>query len=1031
MLLVMVAVAPGIAVVIYSSIELQRDEAIKAQVELESVSKLVAATQEQWIESVRQALTAVAVGPLARAGDLSKLCGDFLHTVKSYSSSYTNIGILDPDGILRCHTLAGIGPIDLSHRRFFKKGISTHQFAIGDYMLGFLTGRKVLGFGMPIYSSTGALSGLAYATVDLDHVNRQLQTIALPPTMHIAVTDAAGTILLSNNSGVSLIGQPLSEPLLLDAITQHQGARLVRSQTQGETWLHALRPLGGAQASDLSVAVSVRMTDAAAIANAHSRLQLGIMALASVLGLLLAGLLARHTLARPILVLLAKMQHVEQGHDRDITLLSTPPAKLESTELAELDVRFSNLVTSLQVHQKQLIKAQQITKVGFYQLDLKTRLYTASPIVYDILGLDPAVSTITIAQYEALLYPDDRTKVKAHRDHLFQGGQPLHLQYRVVRPSGEIRWIDAFGFIEKAEDGTPLLYSGAIQDITERMNADQAAQIREKQYQLLFEHSLDGVLQGAPDGRVVAANPAACVILGMSEQALQAVGRSGVVALDDPRLAPLLEERAANGRASGQLRMVRGDGSQFEAELTTSMYADATGSLITSVVFRDITKRIQSEQEIHRLAFYDALTDLPNRRMLMDRLSVLVASSKRSGQVGAVLFMDLDHFKHVNDARGHAIGDLLLQQVTTRLLGVLREEDTVARIGGDEFVVLLPALSQEFTHAALLAMAVAEKLREALTQPFHIDDQPYTTSGSVGVTLLPKIGQTAADLLREADTAMYRAKQGGRNRIAFFEETMQFEAESRLALANDLAQAIGTDQLEMVLQAQFDAAGHAVGGEMLMRWTHPKRGPISPNNFIPVAEESGLIVPLGKWVLYQGCLAVLQLEQAGRPMAISINVSPRQFHQADFVACVQSALADTGARASNLILEVTEGLLIDNIDATIARMDALVAMGIRFSIDDFGTGYSSLGYLRKLPLYELKIDRSFVQDTPKDPGHTAIVQSILSMAAHLGLHVVAEGVETEEQASFLRAAGCTGMQGYFFARPMRLEAWLQREVVHT
>ena len=441
------------------------------------------------------------------------------------------------------------------------------------------------------------------------------------------------------------------------------------------------------------------------------------------------------------------------------------------------------------------------------------------------------------------------------------------------------------------------------------------------------------------------------------------------------------------------------------------------------MVMRDVTDRLRTEQYIHKLAFFDALTELPNRRLLMDRLAILLAAAQRSNLVGAILFIDLDHFKNVNNARGHATGDALLRQVAQRLSAMLRSEDTVARIGGDEFVILIPSNSTDFVTGAQHAMAIADKVREALAEPFYIDAQPYGSGASIGVTLLPRAGQTTEDLLREADTAMYRAKNGGRNRIAFFESAMQSEVEERLALESDLARAIGTDQIVMHLQPQFNRAGVAVGGELLLRWTHPERGAVSPAHFIPVAEESGLILRLGDWVVHQGCLAVLQLQAAGYPLPVSLNCSPRPFRPADFGARVQSILADTGAPASLLIFEVTEGLLIDNLDDTICRMNELVAIGIRFSIDDFGTGYSSLAYLRRMPLYELKIDRSFVQDTP---GDTAIVQSILSMAAHLDLRVVAEGVETLAQADFLNAAGCSVLQGYLFARPMPLARWLEQ-----
>ena len=430
--------------------------------------------------------------------------------------------------------------------------------------------------------------------------------------------------------------------------------------------------------------------------------------------------------------------------------------------------------------------------------------------------------------------------------------------------------------------------------------------------------------------------------------------------------------------------------------------------------------------DIHRLAFFDVLTGLPNRRLLMDRIDKLLASSERGGTWSAVMFIDLDRFKTINDARGHAIGDALLCNAAERLSRLMRKADTVARIGGDEFVVLLGHLSAEpqaATHAALL---VAEKIRAAIAEEFEIEGQSYNSTASIGVTMLPKAGQTAQDLLREADTAMYRAKSEGRNGIAFFEKAMQAEVEKRLSMERDLAAALAAGELQMHVQAQVDRDGRTVGGELLMRWPQPDGTMVPPNVFIPVAEESGLIVALGAWALRQACAAVLALDAAGLPMPLSVNVSPTQFRQADFVAQVQRALADSGAPAAMLILEVTEGLLIDKMDDTIARMHQLAALGLRFSIDDFGTGYSSLAYLKKMPLYELKIDRSFIIDTPDDDNSRALVQSILAMAGHLGLRVVAEGVETQAQADFLVAHDCACMQGYLYARPMPLAALIER-----
>ncbi|MDB5916401.1 MAG: diguanylate cyclase [Massilia sp.] len=472
---------------------------------------------------------------------------------------------------------------------------------------------------------------------------------------------------------------------------------------------------------------------------------------------------------------------------------------------------------------------------------------------------------------------------------------------------------------------------------------------------------------------------------------------------------------------TGELQYYTKLGTPFWIELELVPFADEGGKNTHWVaVGRDITERKKSENRIHRLAFFDVLTGLPNRRLLMERLDTLLASAQAGAGYGAVMFIDLDNFKFINDARGHAIGDALLRNAADRLSRLVQKGDTVARIGGDEFVVLLAQLGQDGDSATKRALTVAEKIRKSIAETFEVDGQSYDSSASIGVTLLPKPGQSVHDLLREADTAMYRAKADGRNGVAFFEATMQAEVERRLTLERDLAAAFDDGDLAMHLQLQVGCDGVPVGAELLMRWQRADGTMVSPDLFIPAAEASGLILPLGRWALRCACLAWLQLAQAGHALPLSVNVSPRQFRQADFVAQVKAVLAETGAPAAGLIFEVTEGLIIDNLDETIARMHELAALGIRLSIDDFGTGYSSLAYLKRMPLYELKIDRGFIHDTPGDANGTAIVQSILAMAGHLGLRVIAEGVETQAQAAFLAANGAPGMQGFLFARPMPL-----------
>jgi len=476
-------------------------------------------------------------------------------------------------------------------------------------------------------------------------------------------------------------------------------------------------------------------------------------------------------------------------------------------------------------------------------------------------------------------------------------------------------------------------------------------------------------------------------------------------------------------------------GTPFWMQVEMVPFAGDSGAITHWVVVgRDVTDARNAADAIHRLAFYDGLTGLPNRRLLMERLGALARAARDGAGLGAVLYVDLDNFKSVNDARGHATGDDLLRQAAARLGAVTEAQagtdGTVARLGGDEFVVLAGRLGQDPQAAAERALALAEQLRAALAETMTIDGQRYYATSSIGVALTAPDSaqrqhpQTVHDLLREADTAMYHAKARGRNGVARFEPGMLGEAERRLTLERDLAHALDNGELALHFQLQVDGERHPCGAELLMRWRRADGSSVPPDVFIPVAEASGQIVALGEWALRQACVAWHALDAAGFTLPLSVNVSPVQFRQPDFVARVGAILKETGAPPGQLIFEVTEGLLVDRLDQTIARMHALASLGIRISIDDFGTGYSSLAYLTRMPLYELKIDKSFIRDTPLDHSATSIVQSVLAMAGHLGLRVVAEGVETEAQAAWLGEHGNASMQGWLFQRPAPLDTLL-------
>ncbi len=464
---------------------------------------------------------------------------------------------------------------------------------------------------------------------------------------------------------------------------------------------------------------------------------------------------------------------------------------------------------------------------------------------------------------------------------------------------------------------------------------------------------------------------------------------------------------------------------------TFAMYYDAPGeptaehqALIrfTTGVAAFAISRDSQQRQLEALAYHDPVTGLPNRSLLQLRLETALQEARAGGRHGGVLSLDLDHFKRINDIHGHDQGDALLRAVALRLQDVIGAGELLARLGGDEFLMLAPGLGDDADAARAALLALAQRVAAALSAPFDLGGHEHLLSASIGGSVFPKPLETAEDLLRETDIAMYQAKAAGRNAVAMFEPAMQHAVADRYALERELREGLRKGELRLVLQPQVNAAdGRICAAEALLRWRHPTRGIVPPGGFIPVAEDSGLVVPIGEWVLRESCRVLAACTAGGRPLRIAVNVSPRQFRQPDFVERVELILAETGADPSLLTLEITEGLLIDDVEACTATMGALAARGVEFSIDDFGTGFSSLSYLKRLPLHELKIDKSFVQDAPDDADDAALVEAILSIAGHFGLRVVAEGVETERQAAFMRERGCSVLQGFLCGRPMAAE----------
>ncbi len=483
-----------------------------------------------------------------------------------------------------------------------------------------------------------------------------------------------------------------------------------------------------------------------------------------------------------------------------------------------------------------------------------------------------------------------------------------------------------------------------------------------------------------------------------------------------------------SGHWEGEIWNRRKSGEVYPEWLSITAVRDEGGAVTHYIAhFQDITERKQAEAHIEYQAYFDALTELPNRRLLLERMEQELSRSRRHGHYGAVLFLDLDRFKTINDSLGHAVGDALLKEVAARIRRTLREEDMAARLGGDEFVILLCELGDDPEHAAEAGREVAEKLRGVLAEPYEVEGRRLHTSPSIGIALFPLGNEGASDLLKQADIAMYRAKEQGRNAVHFYLPSMEMDADERLTLENDLRRALDEGgQLELHYQPQLESGGQLLGAEALVRWRHPQRGMLGPGEFLPVAEASGLLGELGEWVLGEACAALSRWEAQGLTgFPLAVNISPIQLQQECFVERVEETLRRSGAEPTRLELEITEEMLLREQEKSIAKMNALRRYGVRFAIDDFGTGYSSLAYLRRLPAGTLKIDRTFVSDVHVNANDAAIVETIIAMGRHMGMQVLAEGVENAEQLAFLSERGCEVFQGYYFSRPLAEAAFVE------
>jgi diguanylate cyclase (GGDEF)-like protein/PAS domain S-box-containing protein len=673
---------------------------------------------------------------------------------------------------------------------------------------------------------------------------------------------------------------------------------------------------------------------------------------------------------------------------------------------------------ALEASQRRLADAQRIAHIGSFEVDMVTGAMTWSDEQYRILGLEPGGQP-SVKTFFSMIHPDDVAGLDVTWNDAINRGVTFDALYRIIRPDGETHWVRARSVIELADDGKAAKLFGTMMDDTERVHADEVRRAAETRFEIGFEQATIGAVIADLDGTPRRVNPALCSLLGRPAELL--VGRtwSAFAHPDEAPLGDAVFPRVAAGFDTYETdrRYLRPDGSTVWASCHATVVRDESGQpQYFFTQFQDITTRKQMEGELVHQALHDTLTGLPNRALLTDRLVQGLAVSTRRGAKLGVMFLDIDHFKSINDSLGHSFGDDLLRQAALRIAEAIRAGDTVARFGGDEFVMVCDDVTE------LEAEEIADRVLHALAAPFLIKGQRTTMTASVGLAISDDAA-TPESLIRDSDAAMYRAKERGRGRIELFDQALRSKVERRLSNASALRRALECDEFVVYYQPVVDlSTGAMVSAEALLRWQHPKCGLVSPSEFIPLAEDTGLIVPIGAWVLEQACRELVKWQQVAPAMSVAVNLSVCQMLAPDICGVIGRILTATGARPADLCLEMTESVFMEDVVYFEKTLGSLKDLGVRLAIDDFGTGYSSLSYLKRFPVDAVKVDRAFVDGLGIDPHDTALVAAIVAMADALGLEVVAEGVETRDQLANLRKLKCQRAQGFYLARPLPADA---------
>ena len=904
----------------------------------------------------------------------------------------------------------------------FAKALDEARPQIGSPIIGVSTNQPLLPLAVPVVDDAGQVIGALGGAIDLSQPNffDDLTAEGYGQTGTYSIISKSDRIIVTSSDPDIIMYQLPPEgvsPLLDRAIAGEE--RTYRYVTVLN--VDSLTTVKGMETTDWLIATITPAAEAFAPVKHAQRRMILVMVLVTILVGLTVWWMLRHQL-RPMLSTVEALQQMTAAQKPLQTL-----SKIGTFEIDSLIASFNQLLNSLIRREQENKRFREIAERAVYGIaiaDLDRRLVYVNLFLAEIHGYqaeDLIGRDISVFHSTEQLAEVDKTIRLLHEKGHFAPQEIWHVDH-----DGTSFPMLMSGVLLRDEHGEPEYLAASSVDITERKQAEEALKESETFLNVVLESMPLPVFHIDTEGRYTGVNKAFETFFGQPRSEL--VGRS-VFDIHPPDLAEIYhaqdrellneigtqsyESQAKNSR--GEIRDV-----VFHKATLTNFSGEITG-LVGALV--DVTERKQADAEIHRLAYYDLLTNLPNRRLLQDRLRHAMAVARRSSSLGALVFLDIDDFKALNDTRGHDAGDQLLVKIAGRICSVARETDTIARLGGDEFVVMLEDLSADREKAAIAIRQVGEKIRLEIACPYEITGGEFHCTASLGIALFNGHEESVDTLLKQADLAMYKAKDEGRNVLRFFDPAMQTTLDERIDLERDLRLALELGQFTPFYQAQVDRDGRVRGAEVLLRWQHPERGMVSPAEFIPLAEATGLILPIGHWVLESACrqIAHWSSQQGMQHVRLAVNVSAREFRQPDFVDQVKQVLSETDADPARLRLELTESMVLEDVGGTFEKMQALKQLGIGFALDDFGTGHSSLAYLTRLPLDTLKIDSSFVFNLPDSHNDAVVAQTIISMARSLGLNVIAEGVETEAQRDFLDLNHCHVYQGYLFSRPVSLK----------